>query len=314
MKMKCLIADFMHESISELLIKIGVDPIYKPRITRSEILDSIQGYEGLLIRSKTKVDAELIANASKLRFVGRAGAGIDNLDEEALEKAAIKILNAPEGNRNAVGEHAMALLLGLLNHIYKSDQEVRNYTWDREGNRGTELATKTVGLVGYGNMGQSFARKLSGFGCKIVAYDKYKDNYSDSIVVESTMEQLFEETDIFSLHVPLTSETLGMVDYEFLRRFKKPIYFLNTARGEIVKLDALARALKENKIIGAGLDVLENEKLTQLTDKQKESFEYLTKSEKTILTPHVAGWSVESYQMINTVLVGKIESFIKGEI
>ena len=314
MKPRCLVVDKMHPSITNLLKDIGVEPDYRPDVTRDEIIEIIKEYEGLIIRSKTKVDELLISNAEKLRFVGRAGAGIDNLDEQALKKAGIEILNAPEGNRNAVGEHAMGLLLGLLNNIVKSDDEVRRSIWDREGNRGTELATKTVGLIGYGNMGKNFAEKLSVFGCTILAYDKYKYNYSDGNVVESTIDDIFEKADILSLHIPLTDETRGMVTTRFLERFKKEIYLINTARGEIVEMDAIVKGLESNKIIGAGLDVLENEKLLQMSDKQKESFKYLSNSQKTILTPHVAGWSVESYKMINKVLVDKIERFIKGEL
>ncbi|MBL3656405.1 NAD(P)-dependent oxidoreductase [Fulvivirga sediminis] len=308
--MNCLIADYMHDSLQQLLLDIGVQPDYRPTITREDILEIISDYEGLIIRSKTRIDEEVVSKASKLLFIARAGAGIDNLDEEAIEKRNIKIFNAPEGNRNALGEHTLGLLLSLMNNIARSDKEVREYTWDREGNRGYEVEGRTVALLGYGHMGGSFAKKVKGMGTRVIAYDKYKNDFSDDVVEEVSMEEVYKEADVFSIHVPLTSETKSLVDYNYISKFRKNFYLLNTSRGEVVSLDGVCKHIEEGKIIGAGLDVLENEKLKTLSEKQKKSFDYLVNSDKTLLTPHIAGWSFESYERINEVLVGKIRGFL----
>ncbi|UII21087.1 NAD(P)-dependent oxidoreductase [Fulvivirga ligni] len=308
--MKCLIVDYMHESIEQDLREIGVQPDYQPTITREEILSVISEYEGLIVRSKVKVDEELVAGADKLLFIGRAGAGIDNLDEKVLAEKNIAIFNAPEGNRNAVGEQCLGMLLSLMNNVVKADKEVRAFEWDREGNRGEELEGKTVAIIGYGFMGQSFAKKLKGLGVNILAYDKYKSDYGDEQVKQATMEEVYSEADVLSLHIPLTEETRSMVDYDYINQFAKKIYFINSSRGEVVPLDGVCQHMQEGKIKAAALDVLENEKLKTLTELQRKSFEYLSKSDKTILTPHIAGWSFESYERINKVLVSKIKDFL----
>lgn len=310
--MKCLIVDYMYDNIEQLLTEAGMDADYQPEISRKGIMEIIGNYEGMIIRSKTRVDAELIAGAQKLKFVGRAGAGIDNLDEELLKSRNIKIINAPEGNRNALGEHCIALLLSLLNNIVKADREVRQGIWDREGNRGYELSGRTVALLGYGNMGMFFARKLKAFDCEVLAYDKYKTGFEDGFVRVASMEEIYERADIFSLHVPLTRETYGLVDYDYLNRFKKNIYLINTSRGEVVPLRGLCQALENGRVIGAGLDVLENEKLDKFNEEDQKLFHFLVNSNKTILTPHVAGWSYESYEKINRVLVDKIKAEFNG--
>ncbi len=307
--MNCLIVDYMHENTPEFFEGIGLIVDYKPKVGRQEILQIIGNYDGLVIRSKTPVDHELIEAGSKLKFVARAGAGIDNLDVDALEKRNIEVINAPEGNRNALAEHTVGLLMSLLHNIVKSDKEVRRSVWDREGNRGVELAGKTVGLLGYGYMGQAFAQKLQPFGCNVLAYDKYKQNYGDSFCKEATLDEVFRETDIFSIHVPLTGETHKMIDAEFINSFEKDVYIINTARGEVLSLADSAVALKTGKVVGMALDVLENEKLETLNDEQRNVFEYLVQSKKTILTPHVAGWSYESYENISKVLAEKIAIF-----
>ncbi|UII32509.1 phosphoglycerate dehydrogenase [Fulvivirga ulvae] len=310
--MKCLIVDYMYDNIEELLLAAGLEPDYQPTIARDGIMNIIHNYEGLIIRSKTRVDEALVTQAKQLKFVGRAGAGIDNLDEEALNRRNIKILNAPEGNRNALGEHCMGLLLGLLNNIVKSDREVRSGVWDREGNRGYELSGKTIALVGYGYMGTAFAEKLRGFGCEVLVFDKYKTDCTDDFVRQTSMGEIYERADIFSLHIPLTKETRGLVDFNYINKFRKKIFLINTARGEIVSLAGLCQAIESGKVIGAGLDVLENEKISNLTSSEQKMFEYLVNSNKTILTPHVAGWSYESYEKINNVLIDKIKREING--
>ncbi len=308
MKFNCLIADKTHESILPLLASIGIKGVYRPEIKRPEILQLIPEYEGLIIRSKTKVDQELIQQAKKLKFVGRAGAGIDQLDVQALEARGIHIVNAPEGNRDAVGEHAVGMLLCLFNKIHIADAQVRQKIWDREGNRGEELAGKTVGIIGYGNMGRAFAKRLKGFEVTVLAYDKYKDDYTDEYASQATMAELFARADILSLHVPLTDETRFMVDVSYMQSFKKNIFLLNTARGELIRMETLVDLLSSGKLRGVATDVLENEKLNAYSSTETAQLEKLIQSDRIIFTPHVAGWSFQSYEKINRVLVEKIKS------
>jgi len=311
---KCLIADDMHESVIFLLKDIGVTATYLPQITRQEIIDQLSEYEVLFIRSKTHVDEDLLQNAHKLKIVGRAGAGIDNLDETYLSSKNIAVINAPEGNRDAVGEQTIGMLLSLMHNIHKSHLEVISKTWDRAGNRGIELAGKTVGIIGYGNMGKAFAKRLSGFGCTVLAYDKYRKEFEDEFCTAASLSEIHTSADILSLHVPLTDETRGWIDDDFFSAFKKSIYFLNLARGEIASLNAVKNALEQGKLLGAALDVLENEKLDTLNLEQEKVFEYLSKAANVILTPHIGGWSHESYIKINEVLVNKLNQIINSDV
>jgi D-3-phosphoglycerate dehydrogenase len=309
-KITCLIIDDMHNSITGLLKDIGIESDYRPDITKEELLSIIGNYQGIIVRSKIFFGKEVIEKATQLRFIGRAGAGLDNLDVEELNKRNIKLLNAPEGNRDAVGEQMIGMLLSLMNNVLRADKEVRAGTWDREGNRGYELMGKTVGIIGYGYMGKATAKRLSSFGCKVLAYDKYKTNYGDQYATETSLEVLQKEADILSLHIPLNSETKFMVDEKFLKLFTKPLWLVNTARGEIIRISEIVKALKSGKIKGAALDVLENEKINKLTPEQQEAFDYLKVSDKVILTPHIAGWTFESYRKINETLVDKIKQII----
>lgn len=304
---KVLIIDEMHKNISPLLTKAGFAPSYKPDISREEIMADQVQYIGLVVRSKTNIDEQLLENQKELKFVARAGAGIDQLDVSYLESRKIQIINAPEGNRDALGEHVLGMLLALSNNLRHADIEVRNKVWDREGNRGFEIAGKTVGLLGYGHMGSAVAEKLAGFGCRVIAYDKYKEHYGDLYAEESTMEDIYEQADVFSLHVPLTDETSKMVDYDYLKKFKKPIVLISAARGEILPIRDLLKALNDGTVRLAALDVLENEKLHFLTDAQGRDFNQLIKDDRVLLSPHVGGWSFESYQRISEVLVEKIK-------
>ncbi len=313
MSKKCLIIDQMHESIVPLLKEIGLEPSYQPDLKREEILNCIGEFEGILVRSKTTIDKELIDRAHKLEFIGRAGAGLDKIDVEYVEGKNIEILNAPEGNRDALSEHAVGLLLSLLNKINASDQEVRQWIWDREGNRGVELSDKTVGIIGYGNMGQAFVQRLRAFDCRILVYDKYKKGFGTKKVEEVPLEKLFSKTDILSLHVPLSEETRGWINKEFFESFKKDIYLLNTARGEIVPVKDMNALLDSGKILGAALDVLEVEKFDKLTELQKIEFEKLFQRKNVVLSPHVAGWTFASYKRINEVLVSKIAAHYRIE-
>lgn len=303
-----LIADEMHLSLMPMLENLGYQPDYQPKITRSEIIEKLDTYVGLIIRSKTFVDAELLQNAQRLKFIGRAGAGLDLIDIEYVESRKITIFAANEGNRVAVAEHVLGMTLCLMNNILIADREVRNGVWQREKNRGYELMGKTVGIIGYGNNGSETAKRFKAFGCKVLAFDKYKKGFSDEFVEESSMDRIFEEADILSLHIPLTSDSNKWVNADFLSKFSKSIVLINAARGEIVSLSDLAESIENGKVRGACLDVLENEKLQKLTDEQKVVFEKLTASERVIFTPHIAGWTFESYVKINEVLIEKILS------
>ncbi|MCF2497550.1 MULTISPECIES: 2-hydroxyacid dehydrogenase [Dyadobacter] len=308
--MKILIADSMHPSLFEMLRDEGWDYSYHPEFRREDILDNIAGYEGLMIRSKTNVDEEMLAAATELRFIARAGAGLDLIDLEAAAKRSIEVFHAGTGNRDAVAEHAVGMLLALFNNILRADRQVRSGIWDREGNRGVELMKKTVGIIGYGNNGSATAKRLSGFGCRVLAYDKYRDNYSDAYATESGLEEIMQQADVISLHIPLTEITRYIVNDDFVNNISKPFYLLNLSRGETVSLDAVVNGLKSGKILGACLDVLENEKISKLTDAQQETFDYLRASDNVVLTPHIAGWTHESYVRINEVLIEQIRSWI----
>ncbi|MFN3404092.1 MAG: NAD(P)-dependent oxidoreductase [Cytophagaceae bacterium] len=306
MKGKILIVDTIHPSIFPELEALGFASDYLPDISRGEVLKIISGYRGIIVRSKLTIDADLLKRASQLEFIARAGAGVDLIDVTEVNNRGIKIFNAGEGNRNAVAEHAIGMLLCLLNKIHTSDREVRNFQWRREENRGYELGKLTVGIVGYGNTGRAFAKRLSGFGCKILAYDKYHKLTGDELVKEAGMEEIYSNVDILSLHIPLNIETKGMINKDFLDRFKKKIWLVNTSRGEIVKLKDLNEALDNRTVSGAALDVLENENLHNLNIDQKLNLENLVKRDNVVFTPHVAGWTFESLIKINQTLVGKI--------
>ena len=306
-----LIADEMHLSLIPMLEKSGYEPDYQPKITRNEIIKKLNNYVGLILRSKTFVDAELLQNAHQLRFIGRAGAGLDLIDIDYVESKGILLFAANEGNRVAVAEHVLGMTLCLMNNIIIADGEVRIGVWQRERNRGIQLLGKTVGIIGYGNNGSETAKRFKAFGCKVLAYDKYKTGFADEFVEESTMENIFENAEVLSLHIPLTNESNQLVNSSFLSKFRFNIFFINASRGEIVSLEAVADAIEQGKIIGAGLDVLENEKLEKLTTEQKAIFDRIIDSKKVIFTPHIAGWTFESYVKINEVLVEKISTILE---
>lgn len=277
---------------------------YRPTIKVDEAMAVIGQYEGIVIRSKFNIDRKVIDAATQLSFVCRAGAGMDNIDVVYAAEKKLFLINASEGNMDAVGEHAVGLLLSLMNNFRNADIEIRNGIWDREGNRGYELKGKTVGIVGYGFMGKSFARKLSGFGVNAIAYDKYKTGFSDEFAREVSMEEIVKHSDVLSIHVPLTKETDGFINEEYFFHFKKPIFFINTSRGKTAKLSAVVDAIKKGKILGAGLDVLEVEKFPSLAE--QEWFDFLSQSGKVLLTPHVAGWTFDSYRKISEVMAQKL--------
>jgi D-3-phosphoglycerate dehydrogenase len=305
MKRKILIVDDLHPAFKENAAALGYEVHDRPLITRAETLAMISDYIGIAVRTKFLIDKELMQAAPNLKFIARAGAGLDNIDEAFAKQKNIKLLNAPEGNMDAVGEHAIGLLLSLMNNFRNADAEVRNGIWDREGNRGYELKGRTVGIIGYGFMGSSFAKKLSGFGVHVIAYDKYKTGFSDEYAREVSMEEIVKQSDVLSLHIPLTAETRQMVDDEYLFHFRKPIFFINTARGEVVNTKAVLKAIEQGKILGAGLDVLQVEKFPALG--AQDWYHELKSSGKIILTPHVGGWTFESYRKISEVLANKLK-------
>ena len=306
---KILIVDKIHPYFVENIDTSRFTVDYKPDIKREEILSLISDYHILVIRSKTTIDEELIHTAEKLELIARAGAGLDLLDLELLKRNKVHIVNAPEGNRDAVGEHTLGMLLCLFHKLNLGNFQIRNGIWDREGNRGVELKGKTVGIIGYGNMGKAFAQRLAGFQCKVIAYDKYAVSYEDLFAKKVELDSIFEESDILSLHTPLTDETRGMVTESFLNKFKKPIYLINVSRGEVVGVEVINNALKTGRLKGAVLDVLENEKLNKLNEQQKNEYSRLMKKDNVILSPHVAGWTFESYENISKVLLKKVECF-----
>jgi D-3-phosphoglycerate dehydrogenase / 2-oxoglutarate reductase len=309
---RILIVDDLHENIFPLLADLGFEVNYQPYIKREEILEIMKNYEGLIIRSKTKVDKDFLSHCDKLEFIGRAGAGLDLIDLEEVKKRNIKVFAANEGNADAVAEHTMGMILMLFNKLNWADAEVRQRVWEREENRGIELKGMTVGIIGYGNMGMALAQRLMGFGVKVLAYDKEeKKDYEYGLYAQkATLENIFVETDLLSIHVPLTDETRMMVNDDFLSKFKKNIFLVNTSRGEVASTTSILKGLQSGKIRGACLDVLENEKLSMLTPEQEEVYTQLFQIKNVMLTPHIAGWTVESYRKINEVLVEKIREMI----
>ncbi|MCP4460332.1 MAG: phosphoglycerate dehydrogenase [Cytophagales bacterium] len=301
-----LIVNKMHRSIGAMLREIGWESDYQPEIDREDILKILPKYQGLIIRSKTVVDQELIEKGSNLKFVARAGAGLDQIDISALDKRKVDLINAPEGNRGALGEHTIGMLLSLLHNLNKASNEIKLGKWDREGNRGIELSGKTIGIYGYGYMGSSFAEKLNAFGCRVIAYDKYKEEFSERHIQEVSLEHFEKETEILSIHVPLTSETRNYFTVDYLRSFENLKFVLNTARGEVLPLKGVLQLLEDGKLLGAGLDVLENEKLDSLNREERKIFDALTQRSDVIMTPHVGGWTNESYVRINEVIVNKM--------
>jgi len=308
---KILIAETLHPTLQNSLEKAGHTCTYQPDIQKDEFEVSAKNFDGLVIRSKFKISKEFLQTNSHLKFIARLGAGMENIDTEYAENLGITCLNSPEGNRDALGEHTVGMLLVLMHKIRIADAQIRAGKWERNQNRGHEIDGKTVGIIGYGNMGTAFAQRLSGFGARVLAYDKYKINYGNSYAEEAALDEIFEQADILSLHVPLTSETEYLVDYQFLNKFKKNIYLLNTARGKVVKTEDLAAALEGGKVLGAGLDVIEYEEshFDKLSfENLPPAFEYLQKSDKVILTPHIAGRTFESEEKLACILAEKIIS------
>jgi D-3-phosphoglycerate dehydrogenase len=306
---KILCIDSNHDILHETLMDAGFQCDLFWNRTKEELIQLIPSYEGIVIRSKFKITQEIIDSAPKLKVIGRVGAGMENIDIEYANGKGIICLSAPEGNRDAVGEQALGMLLMLLNNLKRADQEVRNGIWKRAENRGHEISGKTIGIIGYGNMGSAFAKKLMGFDCTILVYDKYKNNFSNDYLTESTLERIFLEADIVSIHLPLNAETNYYINDAFLSSFKKNIYVINTSRGKCLKTDDLVDHLKSGKVIGACLDVLEYESVSfENLDASTlpAPMQYLLKSDQVILTPHIAGWTHESNYKMSKIIADKM--------
>ena len=314
--MKVILIDTNHPLLRQGLIDLGfqVDEAYD--MPKAEVEKIINEYDGMIIRSRFPVDKSFLQKARKLKFIGRVGAGLENIDEDFARKKGIQLFNAPEGNRNAVGEHTLGLILNLFNKICSADKEVRSGIWKREENRGVELDAKTVGIIGYGNMGKAFARKLRGFEVEVLTYD-IKENVGDENARQVTLDELFEKTDVLSLHVPQTDLTRKMINTDFINRFHKNFWLINTARGSVVVTSALVQALKSGKILGAGLDVLEYEKSSFENMFENNDFppdfQELIQMPNVLLTPHVAGWTQESKEKLAQVILDKIRMFVRSK-
>ena len=307
--MKILLLDKNHPLITEQLSEKGFVLEEDFSSSYEQVLEKIHLYEGVIIRSRIPLDAHFLEKAKNLKFIARVGAGMENIDIAKAQKLGIKLINSPEGNKDAVAEHVIGTLLVLMNRLFISSNEVKKGIWLREENRGEEILGKTFGIIGYGNMGKAVAKRLSGFGCKTIFYD-IKPNLSDEFATQVSLQELQENADILSLHTPLTEDTLYMIDEEFISKMKKNFYFINTARGKNLKTSALVNALKSDKVKGACLDVLEYEKTSfENLETKNEDLEYLLNSEKAIITPHIAGWTHESKIKLAQVIVDKILAF-----
>lgn len=307
--MKVLFLDAVHPILEQRLTGAGYTCVDGSELSDSACISLASDVIGIVIRSRFRMDFEFLDHAPNLKFIARSGAGMENIDEDYCAQRNIDLHNAPEGNRNAVGEHALGMLLALFNKLHTSDAEVRNGKWDREGNRGVELDGKTVGLIGFGNNGTAFAKKLHGFDVAILAYDKYKSGFGTEFVQEVELKTVFEKTDVVSFHIPQNEETVFFANDAFFNSFEKPIYLINIARGKVVKTSALVNAMKSGKVLGACLDVLEYEKASFESFFEQDldpNFSYLLKSPNVILSPHVGGWTKESYFRLSDVLADKI--------
>ena len=309
--MKILHLDTNHPLLIEKFNELGFENVEEYTASKPEVEKNIHLYDGLIIRSRFTIDKSFLDKAKNLKFIGRLGSGLENIDVDYARDKGIYLAAAPEGNRNAVGEHCLGFLLALFNNLTKANSEVKRGKWDREGNRGIELDGKTVGIVGYGNTGKAFAKKLSGFDVEVICYDII-GGVSDENARQVGIMELEQKSDIISLHVPQTPETQGMINTEFINAFQKPFWLLNTARGKCLVTEDLVTALKSGKILGAGLDVLEYEKSSFedmfSQENLPDAFQFLVDAENVILSPHVAGWTIESKEKLARTIVDKIEA------
>lgn len=307
--LKVLFIDHTHPVLEEELTRMGYDCVYKTEATSAELQQIIGDFFGIVIRSRLALDRTLLQQADKLKFIARDGVGTEHIDLDFAASKGITVFTAPEGSRDTVGEHAIGLLLSLMNNLSRADAQIRRGEWIREGNRGVEIKGKTVAVLGYGNMGTAFARKMSGFDARVITWDRYKKDYGDLWAQEVSKEELFEQTDILSIHIPYDEANHYFVNADFLNRFHKPIYLVNTARGKVLNTADLAAALESGIVLGAALDVIEYETRSFVSlhpDQLPEPFQYLRQSDRVVLSPHIAGWSFEARKSQAAVLAAKI--------
>ncbi len=301
-----LITAKAHLYLIETFQKKGYEVLYMPDIAYEDLIEKMPQVEGLVVTTRLKIDKVLLDRAPKLKWIGRLGSGMELIDTEYASIKNIHCISSPEGNRNAVAEHALGMLLTMMNRIVKSAAEVKVGRWIRDENRGTEINGKTIGIIGYGNTGESLAKLLSSFNVTMLAYDKYKTGFGGTFIREASLDQICKYADVISFHVPLSSETKYMVDDSFFDKLKNTPFLINTSRGNVIETGALISALKEHKIKGVALDVLENEKLETLSPLQKVQFDFLTSNENVLITPHIAGYSNEAFLKMSEVIISKL--------
>ena len=309
--MKALMIDRFPENFRHALSSRLELAEYYPGRSRAEILTKLPEVDILVMNSRIKLDKEAIDLAKKLKLVVRAGVGMDHIDVPYLKENGIRVENTKGGNADAVGEHTVGMLLNMRHHLHRANLEVKQFGWNREKNRGWEIGGKTIGLIGYGHTGKSVAKKLSGFGCRVLAYDKYLKDYTDSYATQAEMDDLYQQAEVISMHVPLTAETRSMANNAFFSNFKKPIFFLNLARGPIVNIADLIQSMEEGRVLATSLDVLPNEKMDQLTNEERSLYEKLFSMENVFVSPHIGGWTHESLENINQMILSFVDELLE---
>ena len=300
-----------HPVLMDTLQEKGYEVLYAPEITYDELSKIVENATGLVVTTRIKIDSAILDKAASLRWIGRLGSGLELIDLDYAASKNILCISSPEGNRNAVAEHALGLLLNLTNNISKSQAEVRNGQWIRDENRGTELNGKTIGIIGYGNTGAAFTKLLLAFNVTVLAYDKYKYGFGNANVKEANLEQVCRYADVISFHLPLTEETRYMADEDFFNALLQKPYIINTSRGKVLKTSALIKALQEQQVKGAALDVLENEDISNLNEKEKQEFDFLKNRPDVLITPHIAGYSAEAFYKMSEILLQKLGIMVK---